>query len=43
MQAVLEHFKRAGGGVLVYLRDGATGVPVAPLDEVKSAEADNSL
>ena len=31
MQAVLEHFKKAGRGVLVYLRDGAAGVPVAPL------------
>ena len=28
MQAVLEHFKKAGSGVLVYLRDGAAGVPV---------------
>ena len=28
MQAVLEHFKKAGRGVLVYLRDGAAGVPV---------------
>jgi 3,4-dihydroxy 2-butanone 4-phosphate synthase/GTP cyclohydrolase II len=39
MQAVLEHFKKAGSGVLVYLRDGAAGVPVAPLEE-NSAEAD---
>ena len=36
MQAVLEHFKKAGSGVLVYLRDGAAGVPVAPLAEEKS-------
>jgi len=43
MQAVLEHFKRAGRGVLVYLRDGAAGVPVAPLDEAKSAEADRNM
>ena len=28
MQVVLEHFKRDGRGVLVYLRDGAAGVPV---------------
>src|ERR1019366_3948756 len=33
MQAVLEHFKKAGSGVLIYLRDGAAGVPVAPLPE----------
>jgi 3,4-dihydroxy 2-butanone 4-phosphate synthase/GTP cyclohydrolase II len=39
MQAVLKHFKKAGRGVLVYLRDGAAGVPVAPLPEEKSAEA----
>ena len=28
MQAVLEHFKKDGRGVLIYLRDGAAGVPV---------------
>src|SRR6266481_5168294 len=42
MQAVLEHFKKAGSGVLVYLRDGAAGVPVAPLPEENSAEADRN-
>src|SRR5580693_9317427 len=42
MQAVLEHFRKAGSGVLVYLRDGAAGVPVAPLAEEKSAEADRN-
>jgi 3,4-dihydroxy 2-butanone 4-phosphate synthase/GTP cyclohydrolase II len=42
MQAVLDHFKKAGSGVLVYLRDGAAGVPVAPLPEEKSAEADRN-
>src|SRR6201747_2562095 len=42
MQAVLEHFRKAGRGVLVYLRDGAAGVPVAPLPEEKSAEADRN-
>ena len=42
MQAVLEHFKKRGSGVLVYLRDGAAGVPVAPLDTPKSAEADRN-
>src|SRR5258707_4893254 len=40
MQAVLEHFRKAGSGVLVYLRDGAAGVPVTPLPQEKSAEAD---
>jgi 3,4-dihydroxy 2-butanone 4-phosphate synthase / GTP cyclohydrolase II len=42
MQAVLEHFRKAGSGVLVYLRDGAAGVPVAPIPEEKSAEADRN-
>jgi 3,4-dihydroxy 2-butanone 4-phosphate synthase/GTP cyclohydrolase II len=42
MQAVLEHFRKAGRGVLVYLRDGAAGVPVAPLPEAKTAEADRN-
>jgi 3,4-dihydroxy 2-butanone 4-phosphate synthase/GTP cyclohydrolase II len=42
MKSVLEHFKRNGSGVLVYLRDGAAGVPVAPLPEQKSAEADRN-
>ncbi|MGH6717277.1 MAG: 3,4-dihydroxy-2-butanone-4-phosphate synthase, partial [Bradyrhizobium sp.] len=40
VQASLQHFKKAGRGVLVYLRDGAAGVPVEPVGEVKSAEAD---
>src|SRR5260370_27836210 len=42
MQAVLEQFKKAGSGVLVYLRDGAAGVPVTPLPEEKTAEADRN-
>jgi 3,4-dihydroxy 2-butanone 4-phosphate synthase/GTP cyclohydrolase II len=42
MQVVLQHFKKAGRGVLVYLRDGAAGVPVAPLNEPKTAEADRN-
>jgi 3,4-dihydroxy 2-butanone 4-phosphate synthase/GTP cyclohydrolase II len=42
MQAVLQHFKKAGRGVLVYLRDGAAGVPVEPVGEVKTAEADRN-
>ena len=43
MQIVLDHFKRNGAGVLVYLRDGAAGVPVAPLAAPKSAEADRNM
>src|ERR1700759_5345379 len=42
MEAVLRHFKRAGRGVLVYLRDGAAGVPVEPMGEPKSAEIDRN-
>ncbi|HLI99061.1 MAG TPA: 3,4-dihydroxy-2-butanone-4-phosphate synthase [Bradyrhizobium sp.] len=42
MPAVLERFKKNGSGVLVYLRDGAAGVPVAPLPEEKTAEADRN-
>ena len=42
MEAVLRHFKAAGRGVLVYLRDGAAGVPVQPVSEQKSAEADRN-
>ena len=40
MQVVLRHFKRAGRGVLVYLRDGAAGVPIEPVGETRTAEAD---
>src|ERR1700755_1938521 len=39
MQIVLQHFKKADRGVLVYLRDGAAGVPVEPVGEPKTAEA----
>ena len=42
MQAVLQHFKHAGRGVLVYLRDGAAGVPVQPVAQPTSAEADRN-
>jgi 3,4-dihydroxy 2-butanone 4-phosphate synthase/GTP cyclohydrolase II len=43
MQQVLQHFKKAGRGVLVYLRDGAAGVPVAPvMGEPSTAEADRN-
>ncbi|WP_369725756.1 MULTISPECIES: 3,4-dihydroxy-2-butanone-4-phosphate synthase [unclassified Bradyrhizobium] len=42
MAAVLEQFKKAGRGVLVYLRDGAAGVPVAPLPDETSTEADRN-
>jgi 3,4-dihydroxy 2-butanone 4-phosphate synthase/GTP cyclohydrolase II len=42
MQAVLQHFQKAGRGVLIYLRDGAAGVPVEPVDGRKTAEADRN-
>lgn len=43
MQVVLDHFKREGSGVLVYLRDGAAGVPVAPIaGEVHATEVDRN-
>ncbi|TAK47178.1 MAG: 3,4-dihydroxy-2-butanone-4-phosphate synthase [Xanthobacteraceae bacterium] len=38
VHAALEHFRKEGRGVLVYLRDGAAGVPVTPIDEAVSAE-----
>ncbi|WP_315834441.1 3,4-dihydroxy-2-butanone-4-phosphate synthase [Bradyrhizobium prioriisuperbiae] len=38
----LEAIKKEGRGVLVYLRDGAAGVPVEPLDTPSSAEADRN-
>jgi len=40
--AALEYFRKNGSGVLVYLRDGAAGVPVAPLENDRSAEADRN-
>ena len=40
--AALECFKKEGSGVLVYLRDGAAGVPAAPLGEQHTAEADRN-
>ena len=42
INAALERFKENGSGVLVYLRDGAAGVPVAPIDGGHSAEADRN-
>jgi 3,4-dihydroxy 2-butanone 4-phosphate synthase/GTP cyclohydrolase II len=39
VRTALEYFKRNGSGVLIYLRDGAAGVPVGPIDEPNSAEA----
>jgi len=42
INAALERFKKNGSGVLVYLRDGAAGVPVAPIDGGHSAEADRN-
>lgn len=38
----LDHFKTRKAGVLVYLRDGAAGVPVAPLADQSSADADRN-
>ena len=38
----LEHFKKRKSGVLVYLRDGAAGVPVAPIAEQNSADAERN-
>jgi 3,4-dihydroxy 2-butanone 4-phosphate synthase/GTP cyclohydrolase II len=35
----LEKFKTEGRGVLVYLRDGAAGVPVTPLEAESSSDA----
>jgi 3,4-dihydroxy 2-butanone 4-phosphate synthase / GTP cyclohydrolase II len=40
--AALNRMKQEGRGVLVYLRDGAAGVPVAPLDAPATAEADRN-
>ena len=43
MQMVLERFKQAGSGVLVYLRDGAAGVSTShPCQTEVSAEADRN-
>ena len=42
IQSVLERFKKEGRGVLIYLRDGAAGVPVEPLPNETSAEADRN-
>jgi 3,4-dihydroxy 2-butanone 4-phosphate synthase / GTP cyclohydrolase II len=42
MQVILQHFKKSGRGVLVYLRDGAAGVPVQPVGQTQSAEADRN-
>ncbi len=39
VRTALDYFKKNGSGVLVYLRDGAAGVPVGPIDEPSSAEA----
>ncbi|MFK4492275.1 GTP cyclohydrolase II [Bradyrhizobium sp. USDA 336] len=38
----LDHFKNRKSGVLVYLRDGAAGVPVEPLSHENSADADRN-
>ncbi len=39
IRIALDHFQKNGSGVLVYLRDGAAGVPAAPIDEPTTAEA----
>src|SRR6201991_3279744 len=41
MHVALEHFRKAGSGVLVFLRDSAAAFAVATLEQ-KSAEADRS-
>ncbi|MGB3273270.1 MAG: 3,4-dihydroxy-2-butanone-4-phosphate synthase [Xanthobacteraceae bacterium] len=42
VSAALEHFRKEGRGVLVYLRDGAAGVPVEPIDAPHTAEDDRN-
>ncbi|WP_022721630.1 3,4-dihydroxy-2-butanone-4-phosphate synthase [Rhodopseudomonas sp. B29] len=42
MNVILQRFKDNGSGVLVYLRDGAAGVPSAPLRPVASREDDRN-
>src|SRR5260370_20830232 len=42
MHVALEHFRNAGSGVLVYFPHGAPAVPLAPIGEQKSAEADRN-
>ncbi|MGL4323815.1 MAG: 3,4-dihydroxy-2-butanone-4-phosphate synthase [Beijerinckiaceae bacterium] len=39
IQKSLDKFKAEGRGVLVYLRDGAAGVPVTPIDASQSSDA----
>jgi 3,4-dihydroxy 2-butanone 4-phosphate synthase/GTP cyclohydrolase II len=40
--SALDHFKRRKSGVLIYLRDGAAGVPVEPLSGQNPADADRN-
>src|SRR5688572_16214916 len=42
MQIVMNHYEEAGRGVLVYVHADADGVPVEPVGEQKSAEADRN-
>ncbi|MHC4043357.1 3,4-dihydroxy-2-butanone-4-phosphate synthase [Bradyrhizobium sp. 23AC] len=42
MNVILQRFKDNGSGVLVYLRDGAAGVPPAPLCPISSREDDRN-
>ncbi|MGL4812564.1 MAG: 3,4-dihydroxy-2-butanone-4-phosphate synthase [Beijerinckiaceae bacterium] len=39
IEKALDKFKAEGRGVLVYLRDGAAGVPVTPIDSAGSSDA----
>lgn len=41
VRRALEHIKTEGRGVLVYLRDGAAGVPVRPLSESETRTRDD--
>jgi 3,4-dihydroxy 2-butanone 4-phosphate synthase/GTP cyclohydrolase II len=38
--SALERFRENGSGVLIFLRDGAAGVPIASLGELQTREAD---
>lgn len=42
MNVVLDRFRDNGSGVLVYLRDGAAGVPPVPIEPSVSIEADRN-
>ncbi|HWW47987.1 MAG TPA: 3,4-dihydroxy-2-butanone-4-phosphate synthase [Xanthobacteraceae bacterium] len=42
VHAALEQFRKEGRGVLVYLRDGAAGVPVEPIGVPETSESDRN-